>query len=311
MDFNAATEELVSRNGHLVNSQEWDENWDEYYVIFADLIAFAHRCTFSKGVTLNNIIRFHRAITDALMGIENIIKYQFTDACYILAKDAKTALIVASNIQNECMIHNYAQIKSMPHVMFYQMIVPKIVISKGKVLVLQGGDKEIIDERLTGISAKDLLAGEGIVNAYYLEKKTTGGLISVDKDIIKEFKKCGSGFSKIKTNSLYKKWRNDKENKLFAHDGVVDIPWLLIQPKQVNRGDIIIENRSTFKDKLLMFNSIWRMNFTEHIAEKTNTETLKQYGGGISHLCEIVTNYVGVGQKNWDLIDIKTTIDSL
>ena len=209
------------------------------------------------------------------------------------------------------MIHNYAQIKSMPHVMFYQMIVPKIVISKGKVLVLQGGDKEIIDERLTGISAKDLLAGEGIVNAYYLEKKTTGGLISVDKDIIKEFKKCGSGFSKIKTNSLYKKWRNDKENKLFAHDGVVDIPWLLIQPKQVNRGDIIIENRSTFKDKLLMFNSIWRMNFTEHIAEKTNTETLKQYGGGISHLCEIVTNYVGVGQKNWDLIDIKTTIDSL
>lgn len=310
MDFIKATEDLISKNGSIVNATDWNDDWDEYYVIFADLIAFAHRCTFSKGVTLNNIVRFHRAISDALSGIDNILKYQFTDACYILTKDSKTALVVASNIQNECMLHNNVQIKTMPHVMFYQMIVPKIVISKGKVLTL-GSAEECSIKKSLGISPKDLLAGDGIVKAYYLEKKTTGGLISVDIDFIKDFKSLGSGYSKIKTNSLYKKWKNDKENKFLAHDGVIDIPWLLLQPRLTTKGNLLLENEKSFKEKLISFNLLWRMNFTEHLAENTKTETLKQYGGGISHLCEITKNYINVGPRSWDLIDIVDTIENL
>lgn len=311
MDFIETSKDLISKNKAIVNASEWADDWQEYYVIFADLIAFAQRCLLSTGITLNNIVRFHRAIDDALSGIEEITKYQFKDACYILTKDSKTALIVASNIQNECLLHNYVQIKALPHPLFYQMIVPKVVISKGEVLTFKDTADLKSLKRLSGISASDLLAGDGIVKAYYLEKKTTGGLVSVDKNYIGEFKKYSSGESKIKTNSLFKQWKNDAENKLLGHDGVVDIPWLALQPRQTRKGILNTESTTTFKEKVSTFNHIWRTNFTEHLTEGTSTETLKQYDGGISHLCELLRMYTNAGPRSWDLIDLTAAIDKI
>lgn len=311
MDFIETSKDLISKNQAIVNASEWADDWQEQYVIFVDLIAFAQRCLLSTGITLNNIVRFHRAVSSALDGMEDLTKFQFTDACYILTKDAKTALIAACNIQNECLLHNYVQIRSLPHPLFYQMIVPKVVISKGKVLAL----KETADlkslKRLSGISAKELLAGDGIVKAYYLEKKTTGGLVSVDKTYINELKKHSSGDSKIKTNGIFKHWRNDKTNKLLAHDGVVDIPWLALQPRQTRKGILLTESDSSFKEKVTTFNHIWRTNFTEHLTEGTSTETLKQYGGGITHLCELLQIYTNAGPRSWDLLDLTSAIEKI
>lgn len=311
MDFVEASKDLITKNKAIVNASEWVEDWQEYYVIFADLIAFAQRCLLSTGITLNNIVRFHRAIDDALNGIDGLTKYQFTDACYILTKDPKTALIIACNIQNECLLHNYVQIKSLPHPLFYQMIVPKVVISKGNVLTLKDTADLKSLKRLSGIAANELLAGDGIVKAYYLEKKTTGGLASVDKTYIDEFKKHSSGDSKIKTNGLLKQWRNDTANKLLAHDGVIDIPWLALQPRQTRKGILATESISTFKEKVNTFNHIWRTSFTEHLTERTSTETLKQYGGGISHLCELLQIYTNAGPRSWDLIDLASAIEKI
>lgn len=311
MDFIETSKDLIQKNKAIVNATEWTDDWKEYYVIFADLIAFAQRCLLSTGITLNNIVRFHRAIDDALTGIDGITKYQFTDACYILTTDAKTALIVASNIQNECLLHNYVQIKSLPHPLFYQMIVPKVVISKGNVLTFKESADLKSLKRLSGISAKDLLAGDGIVRAYYLEKKTTGGLASVDTSIIKELKSHSSGESKVKTNGLFKQWRNDSANRLLAHDGVVDIPWLALQPRQTKKGILTTESSTAFKEKITTFNYIWRTNFTEHMTEGTSTETLKQYGGGISHLCSLLQMYINAGPRSWDLIDLTAAIDKI
>ena len=316
MDFLVTVEELLKNEKSLVNSTEWADDWKEYYVVFADLIAFAHRCMISTGITLNNIIRFHRAINDALDGLDDVIKYQFTDACYILTKDSKMALIVASNIANECLLHNHIRMQKSSHAMFYHMIVPKIVISKGNVLVLKNLDSISSIKKIAGISSKELLAGEGIVKAYYLEKKTTGGLISVDKDYINEFKKHGhrkpeSSTQKIKTNSLYKKWRKDTTNKILEHDGVNDIPWLALQPRQKRKGNLITESESTFKEKVKSFNHIWKKNFTEHMTEKTSTETLKQYGGGVSHLCELLQLYTDAGPRSWDLVDLNNAIEKI
>lgn len=311
MDFFDASQDLIDNDKLSVNSTDWVDNWEEYYVIFADLIAFANRCMISNGITLNNIIRFHRAINDALMGLDDLIKYQFTDACYILTKDPKTALIAASNIQNECLLHNYSQMTTIPHIMFYHMIVPKVVISKGKVLTLKNPTDLGSVSKIAGISPKELLAGEGIVKAYYLEKKTTGGLLSVDKELIEDFKKHSSGDSKIKTNGLYKKWRNDLGHTLFLHDGVIDVPWLVLQPRQIRKGVLQTETVPAFKAKIKAFNHIWRTNFTEHLAEGTSTETLKQYGGGISHLCEMLKAYTNAGPRSWDLIDLTASINSI
>lgn len=310
MDFIEIANTQMDKDVLSVNSTEWNNNWEEYYVIFADLIAFAQRCMISPGITLNNIVRFHRAINESINGIDDIIKYQFTDASYILAKDPKTALIVATNIQNECLLHNYKQMR-LPHVMFYQMIVPKVVISKGNVLTLKTLSDITSIKKIAGISPKELLAGEGIVKAYYLEKKTTGGLVSVDKNYIQDFKKPSSGDNKTKTNGLYKKWRNDLENKLLSHDGVIDIPWLVLQPRQIKKGTLQTETVGAFKEKAKAFNHIWRTSFTEHLAERTSTETLKQYGGGISHLCEVIQAYKNVGPRSWDLIDVVAAIESL
>jgi len=270
----------------------------------------------STGITLNNIIRFHRAVNDALDGLDDVIKYQFTDACYILTKDSKMALIVASNIANECLLHNHIRMQTGIHTMFYHMVVPKIVISKGNVLMLKNNDSISSMKKITGISSKELLAGEGIVKAYYLEKKTTGGLVSVDKDYIHEFKKHGSkkyGYStkKVKTNSLYKAWCKDTTNKILAHDGVNDIPWLVLQPRQKRKGSLVTESENTFKEKVKLFNRIWRQNFTEHMAEKTSTETLKHYGGGVSHLCELLQLYTNAGPRSWDLIDLNNVIEDI
>lgn len=310
MDFLEASNHLIKKDRNIVNVENWNERWEEHYVIFADLIAFAQRCMLSTGITMNNIIRFHRAINSAVEGIENISKYQFTDACYVVTRDAKTALIVASNIQNECFLQNYSRMQ-MPHPMFYHMIVPKVVISKGNVLMLKDSDIMNSIEEIEGLSAKELLAGAGIVKAYYLEKKTTGGLISVDKEFIVDLKRYSSGDSKQKTNSLYKKWRNDENHNILSHDGVVDIPWLVLQPKQVKKGVLLTESVSTFKEKVKSFNLLWRMNFTEHLAEGTSTETLKQYGGGLSHLCELMQNYSNSGPRSWDLINLNSAIDAI
>lgn len=310
MDFLEASNHLTNNSENIVNGENWNERWEDRYVVFADLIAFAQRCMLSTGITMNNIIRFHRAINSAVKDIENISKYQFTDACYIVAQDAKTALIVASNIQNECLLQNYSRMQ-MPHPMFYHMIVPKVVVSRGNVLMLKDSDISTSLKEIEGLSAKELLAGAGIVKAYYLEKKTTGGLISIDKDCIGELKKCSSGDSKQKTNSLYKKWRNDENHRILSHDGVVDVPWLVLQPKQVKKGVLLTESVNTFKEKVKSFNLLWRMNFTEHLAEGTSTETLKQYGGGLSHLCELMQNYNNSGTRSWDLINLNSAIDAI
>lgn len=311
MDFIETSDSIISMDKQIVNPLDWTDDWEEHYVIFADLIAFAQRCMISTGITLNNIIRFHRAVNDAIYGLENVTKYQFTDACYILTKDPKTALIAACNIQNECLLHNYVQMKTIPHVMFYHMIVPKVVISKGNVLMLKDKEETSSLKKTAGISPKELLAGEGIVNAYYLEKKTTGGLVSVDEKYIADFKKHSSGESKVKTNSLYKRWRSDTSNTILQHDGVIDIPWLALQPRQTRKGILLTESTSSFKEKVKSFNHLWRTNFTEHLAEGTSTETLKQYGGGISHLCSLLKEYKGVGPRSWDLIDLTSAIESI
>lgn len=311
MDF-IEVSKIVSKEGvSIVNASDWDENWNEHYIIFADLIAFANRCMLSSGITVNNLVRFHRAVNDALLGIDDIVKYQFTDACYIVTKNPKSALIAASNIQNECLLHNYEQIKKLPHPLFFHMIVPKIVISKGNILEINKvTDVENI-QKYAGISPKDFLAGEGIVKAYNLEKNTTGGLISVDPRYIDQLKKVSCGTRKSKTNSLYKTWKSDQLNKLFLHDNVVDIPWLALQPRQVNKGELLIEKIESFKEKVETFNFIWRANFTEHINEGTSTSVMKQYAGGISHLCELMQIYDNTGSRSWDLIDLNAAIKKI
>lgn len=312
MDFQDAAQKIADNKKLFVKLAEWEDDWEDYYVIFADLIAFAQRCTFSTGVTLHSIVRFHRAINDALAGIESIIKYQFTDACYVLTKDPKTALIVMSNIQNECLVYNYALSKNLKRAMFYQMIVPKVVLSRGNVLVINKSEDVESLTKMAGISAKELLAGDGIVKAYYLEKRTTGGLASVDPKHIGALKKHGIENPKHnKTVSLYRKWQADASNKFLSHDGVIDIPWLALQPRQTKKGLLLIENPVSFKEKIKAFNFVWRANFTEHLAEGTSTETLKHYGGGISHLCELLKLYYDAGPRSWDLIDLNKAIDKL
>lgn len=309
MDFLSAAQDSI-QSENTIKFSDWEDNWEENYVIFIDLIAFASRCILSPSITLNNIVRFHRAINNALQGIDNISKYQFTDACYIITKDPKTALICAVNIQNECLIQNYNQKKIIQHTLFYNMVVPKIVISKGDVLQIKDSHKLELSN-IVGLSQKELLAGSGIVKAYYLERKTTGGLISVDASILDDMKAIRTRDSKEKPNSLYKKWIKDKSNIILSHDGVFDIPWLLLQPRQLQKGNLATESPSSFKEKIETFNYIWRTSFTEHLANKTPTETLKQYGGGISHLCEILQYYTNVGPRSWDLTDLNTAIDSL
>ncbi|MCL6273296.1 hypothetical protein M3P19_04705 [Muricauda sp. 2012CJ35-5] len=311
MNFKEAAESVKSEGLSIVNASEWSDHWDDHYVIFADLIAFANRCILSSGITVNNLVRFHRAISDALEGIDDIVKYQFTDACFIVTKNVKSALIVATNIQNECLIHNHVQIEKVPHPLFFHMIVPKIAITKGSVLEIKSAKEIESIEKYSGISPNEFLAGEGIVRAYYLEKNTTGGLISVDPNYIEEFKKVSSGSSKIKTNSLYKMWKNDVENKYLSHDNVVDIPWLALQPRQRNKGELKLERTEDFKTKVESFNLIWRANFTEHINERTSTGVMKQYGGGISHLCDLIQMYGNYGQRAWDLTELNEAITKI
>ncbi|MFN8288436.1 MAG: hypothetical protein U0V74_16885 [Chitinophagales bacterium] len=311
MDFVEASKTIIANHQNYIKSDEWDEDWEEYWVIFADLIGFASHCLLSTGITLNNIVRFHRAVNIALEGLPNIKKYQFTDACYILTKDSKTALRVACNIQNECHVLNHAHILEKKHVMFYQMIIPKIVLSKGKVLVIHNDNEAKNIERYAGISHKELLAGEGIVKAYYLEKRTTGGLVSVDPSFVLELKRHGCIYQKVKAKKIYKRWSSDKKNEIYAHDGVVDIPWLVVQPRQNIKGDLTLESDSTLKQKIESFAFIWKINFSEHMTESTPTDTLKHYGGALSHLCEVVQEYFGTGKARWDLMDLNKHMEKM
>jgi len=298
MDFKLLKDQMKENNESYINCDE--NNWTSKYVIFADLIGFKNRCQRSNDATVNNIHRYRRAISKALDGLA-IKKFLFTDACYVLTSEPKVALLAASNIQNECLLHNIIQLEHVDNPLFHHMIIPKIVISKGDVLC----------------SEKDpnLLAGSGIVNAYNLEKYTTGGLISCDQCCINDLKKPEPVNEKTELFSLYRSWKHNKiepqKNSFFFHDDVFDIPWIALQSRLSVKGEVKLESIESLRIKIKSFKKIWEMSFSEHIVERTPTQTLKHFAGAMSHLCDFVQLYKKTGKIRWDMNKLSNEIDSI
>lgn len=57
----ALTSHISASRLGVLDAREWEEDWGERWVAFADLIAFASRAMQSDSVVLNNIVRFDRA----------------------------------------------------------------------------------------------------------------------------------------------------------------------------------------------------------------------------------------------------------
>ena len=310
--FIQTVEDLKSSTLDHVSKDDWDEVWDERWVVFADLIGFASMCMYSDGVTVNNIVRFHRAVNRAASTIQGLAKFQFTDACYVVTDSAKDALKFASNVQNECLAFNRVRL-DLSHSMFHQMIVPKVTICKGRVLRLPPAmqSDELTLPHLEGISKTSMLAGEGIVKAYNLESATTGALISATPSDASHLKRLHCDEVSTPGRAVYNMWRKDTEHTRFNHDGVVDIPWLVLAPAQRSKGVLLLDSWESVKVKLKSLLGIWRRSFSEHLYERTPTSTLKQYGGGITHLCDVVQVMQKVGKKRWDLSELKSAVESL
>ena len=115
-------------------------------------------------------------------------------------------------------------------------------MARGQVLLLpEDAGQEAL---YAGIDPKNVLAGSAIVRAYYLERSSAGGLITVDQTGIEALKQVSvRGHRGRVANGLHR-WIGKLSDSEALNAGevygyrrsVLDIPWLLLQPIQNETG---------------------------------------------------------------------------
>jgi hypothetical protein len=287
MDIETLISQRKDQGDHYVNADEWRDIWEEKWIIFADLIAFAERCLDSETVTLNNIVQFHRAVSNSVENFPKCTKYQFTDASFILTDNVNNALKIATNLHHECLAQNAIELRNDRHTVFKHFIIPSITISKGNILNLTE-DVSIDEAQVEGIAPGDFLAGEGIVKAYKLEKSSSGGITSLSIEDSHIAKNPHSSQERTVPRRVYKHWRNEDREKYLHHDGVVDHPWIVLEASQSDGGQLALDSQISVFEKIKLWLSIWDLSFREFTIESLPTSTAKHRAHFLRHLSEIV-----------------------
>src|ERR1700690_4523212 len=75
-----------------LDAREWDADWQERWVTFVDLIAFAARSLRSRDVVLNNIVRFDRASAMARVAVPEVKVFRFSDSTFGVSEHFGSAL---------------------------------------------------------------------------------------------------------------------------------------------------------------------------------------------------------------------------
>ena len=127
---------------------------------------------------------------------------------------------------------------------FIHFVVPRITIAQGRVLLLP--DAPAPEPRYCGIDPENVLAGSAIVSAYYLEKRSAGGLVTIDEKGIEAMRKLTVRGNRSRITKGLDRWMKGisdrialESGRVFGYRGkILDVPWLLLQPIQNEAGSL-------------------------------------------------------------------------
>jgi hypothetical protein len=249
-----------------VDAREWNTDWAERWVVFADLIAFASRAERSPDVVLNNIVRFARASHIAEQAVPVVRTFRFSDSTFAIADHFEQALAFSIAIHHACHGINVASVLNKDAPVFHYTIMPRITMARGQVLICQDGLKNI-PTHYSGLNPKNILAGAGIVAAYKLERESAGGLLTMDSSCLSELAALAVRGGNRSTSASFERWRSYATTKapdaFFIRGKVLDFPWLLLRPFQNTIGELWCSDKADFKFSVQNFLDLWELSIRE------------------------------------------------
>jgi len=251
----------------VIDSRQWQGEWSEGWVVYADLVAFASRALRSETVVLNNIVRFDRASMLVAKQFPDLAVRRFSDATFAIAKTFQRALAFGTALSHACLAFNREYLERGTKPFFIHLITPRITIATGKVLVLPDDDS---DPRFDGIDPRNVLAGSAIVRAYQLERYSAGGLLTIDDNGIRELVRLQvRGNAGRVTTGLRRSIKRlgdleavKKGEVLFHRRGVADVPWLLMRPLQ-DEVEIWAADKDDADEAVSGFIDVWDKSVRE------------------------------------------------
>jgi hypothetical protein len=276
----------------IIDSREWEEEWGNRWVVYADLVAFASRSMRSEPVVLNNIVRFDRASHLASAQFPSISVRRFSDATFAIAESFPLALGFAVALSHACLAFNREFLARNTKQFFIHLIVPRITIACGRALVVQQGNDG--DSKLTGVDPRNILAGSAIVKAYQLEKVSAGGLVTVDTEGIGAIKKLAVRGDNGRVTSALRRWVRDIDNEkrvprgevYFRRGRLADIPWLLMRPLQDDLATLWGASNVDSDSAIRGYLAVWDTNVREFYSPQNSDaplETAKHAQAAIRH----------------------------
>ncbi len=283
MSFGRLVKRLKANGHHNVDSRNWREHWSDNWVVYADLIAFAARSTRSKHVVVNNIVRFHRSVSEAHKEAKHARLFQFTDAAFLVTPRLQAALSFAVTTQHQCLAHNYLAIQS-GKPFFDHLIIPRVTIARGATLKIDNPQTPTPDT--IGVSPDKLLAGSGIVHAYTLERSSSGGLITLRTRDLRRLRRrrfTGDKFSK----TILNRWTSTGSDFLSQGD-VHHVPWILFNPDPKNGLQLRGDSRESVYRKLETLFRVVDICFHNYRAFREPLSVSHHITGLERHLVEIL-----------------------
>jgi hypothetical protein len=284
-----------------VDSRDWHAEWKERWVVFVDLIAFANRSVRSRDVVLNNILRFDRASQIAREAVPTVKMFRFSDSTFAVAHEFTAALSFAIAIHHACLALNAEYMDRVANPIFIHTIVPRVTLAWGSVLDLP--DVTSTEARFDGIDAKSLIAGEGIVNAYNLEKTSAGGLLTTNQPAVTLFGGLSLRGGPLSTQGYLKAWQKKLSQAetpaglLFARGKLLDVPWLLLRPVQEGDGRLWCAAWSDASDAIAHYLTLWELGAREFYTAAgadNPIDTSKHFSAALRHGIQCVQS--GAGQ---------------
>lgn len=285
---------LFIEEQHLgrVDSREWKQEWADRWVAYADLVAFASRAIRSDVVVLNNIVRFDRACQIVAAEFPGIRLHRFSDATFAIANTFSEAIGFSIALSHSCLALNYEYLQHGNKPFFIHLIVPRITVAWGRVLLLP--ETLAHEARFSGIDPKNVIAGSAIVRAFYLEKNSAGGLVTLSEDGINALRNLNiRGHRGRNTNGL-ERWIQSlsdrvalKSGRVFGFRGnALDVPWLLLQPIQNEAGSLWAAMPSDADFAISAYLDVWDKSIREFYSPQNfdaPLDVVKHCQAGIRH----------------------------
>jgi hypothetical protein len=280
-------EHLMNTGLHHADAGQWTADWKERWVVFADLIAFASRSRRSRQVVLNNIVRFDRASSLAKSIVPAARIFRFSDSTFAVLENFEQAVAFSVALQHCCLAMNARVLANRS--LFIHKIVPKVTIAFGEVLALP--EAAAPNPRYDGLDPRALIAGDGIVKAYALEGRTSGGMITISAADAARATKIKVRGDATRTRVAIEHYigacaLGAGSSPFFARGDVFDIPWLLLRPSQSAPGELWAASKRFADEAIAEFLDVWELSMKEFHSPSAASDALdvsKHFSAGLRH----------------------------